>query len=133
MIEIRSGDLSLKDLQNHGVWTWNSDLYQNEDLLVVVPITSDIFTDHETLLIHAAFTIGNGTQLEGLIVYDVSSNEVFAIELFIGDRKITLNVNLPDISLTELNFDNNINDQVFPIQFKAIPSELSMIKGEFSF
>ena len=53
MILIKSKDLSLTDLQNHGVWTWSSDLYQNEDLLVAVPITPEGLADPETLLIYA--------------------------------------------------------------------------------
>ena len=111
MILIKSKDLSLTDLQNHGVWTWSSDLYQNEDLLVAVPITPEGLADPETLLIYAAFKMANGAQLEGVVVYDPDLDEVFAIEY--------------------IEFSNDINCQVFPIQFQAIPRELLMIKGEF--
>lgn len=135
MILIKSKDLSLTDLQNHGVWTWSSDLYQNEDLLVAVPITPEGLADPETLLIYAAFKMANGAQLEGVVVYDPDLDEVFAIELFLGDTRITLNRNLLDISIEELkqyiDFSNDINCQVFSIQFQAIPRELLMIKGEF--
>ena len=75
MILIKSKDLSLTDLQNHGVWTWSSDLYQNEDLLVAVPITPEGLADPETLLIYAAFKMANGAQLEGVVVYDPDLDE----------------------------------------------------------
>lgn len=138
MSQIRSKDLRLVDLHKHGVWTWSSDLYQAEDLLVAVSMKSEEgLAEFETLLIHAVFTLANGQILEGIIVYDLDLETVFAIELFIEDTRIALNQYLPDISLKELKqnttLNTEINSQIFPIRFEAIPRTFSTIKGEFSF
>lgn len=136
MNNIKSKNINIADLRNHSIWAWSSNIFENEDSLVPVDISLEGLSEPDTLLIHAIFTTASGSKLEGLIVYDPDSDEVFAIEFFIVDDRYTLNKNLPDLSRTELlryerKTGENI-DNFFPIRYQIIPSEIDIPPGAFN-
>ncbi|NHZ67129.1 hypothetical protein [Massilia genomosp. 1] len=137
MINIKSKDLKLADLHIHAVWTWSADLMDSEDILIPVKITREALADADTLLIHAKFHTAGGASHEGLIVYDPDLDNVFAIELFLGDARITLNRNSKDLSNLELQryeklTGNNCNN-VLPIQYEITTRDLPISPAEFTF
>lgn len=135
MSNIKSKNINIADLRDHSIWAWSSNIFENEDSLVPVDISLEGLSEPDTLLIHAIFTTANGSRLEGLIVYDPDSDEVFAIEFFIGDDRYTLNRNLSDLARTELlryerKTGENIN-YIFPIRFQVVPTVINIPPGEF--
>lgn len=137
MTEVKSKDLKLAELHLHPVWTWAGDLMDSEDILIPVELTRKALADADTLLVHAKFRTASGASHEGLIVYDPDLEDVFAIELFLSDDRITLNRNVIDLSELELQryekiTGNNCNG-VLPIQYQIMTKNLPISPAEFTF
>lgn len=136
MSEINLKYLTLADLQNSPVWAWKSDPFQSEDLLVPVAMKEEDLVAQDTLLIHANFLTASGVEREGLVVYDLDLDEVFAVEFLIGKDRITLNRNVSDISCRELERYAQITgesaDGVLPIRFQVAPQELAIAPASFN-
>ena len=136
MTNIKAKDLKLSDLALNAVWTWSSDLMHSEDTLVPVEMTLEGLANADTLLIYAIFNTAGGANHEGLIVYDPDLDEVFAIELFLDEARITLNRNACDLSNLELERYETLTgknrDSVLPIRYQIATSELSIQPAEFA-
>lgn len=134
---IKSSDFSAEHLKLSGVWTWSQDLYDSEDSLVPVPLTEDALAEAETLLIHAKLRTATGRAFDGLIVYQLGVDQVFAIEILTNDEKFTFNKNVPDMSMDELKrLATLIGDDasaMLPISYEVVPRELAIETGLFSF
>lgn len=109
----------------------------SEDILIPVELTRKALADADTLFVHAKFRTASGASHEGLIVYDPDLEDVFAIELFLSDDRITLNRNVIDLSELELQryekiTGNNCND-VLPIQYQIMTKNLPISPAEFTF
>jgi hypothetical protein len=135
MINIKSKDLKLSDLYKNGVLTWSTDIMNSEDTLVPVEMTRESLADADTLLIHAKFLTSGGAEHEGLIVYDPDLDEVFAIELFLGDSRVTLNRTARELSDLELQRYETLTGKnrhsVLPISYQALTRELPILPAEF--
>ena len=137
MINVKSKDLKLADLHLHAVWTWGADLMDSEDILIPIELTRKALAEADTWLVHAKFHTASGAIHEGLIVYDPDLEDVFAIELFLNDDRITLNRNVKDLSELELQryeklTGNNCNN-VLPIQYQIMTEDLTIPSAEFTF
>jgi hypothetical protein len=135
MIKMKSKDMKLSDLYAYPVWTWKSDLMSSEDTLVPVQMTQEGLADADTLLVHAKFLTASGISHEGLVVYDPDLDDVFAIELFLDDSRITLNRNVQDLSHLELKRYGDLTgenpDGVLPIQYRMMEKSLRIAPAEF--
>ncbi|MEQ1904913.1 MAG: hypothetical protein ABL888_12065 [Pirellulaceae bacterium] len=137
MIPIKGNEFGEEQLKLSDVWTWQSDLHASEDSLVPVPLTEDALTEADSLLIHATFVTASGTKLNGLIVYQLGDDEIFAIEVLSGRNKFTFNRNLPDLSFDELKrlaafLDEDV-ESLLPIRYSVVPKELAIDDGKFFF
>jgi hypothetical protein len=137
MDPIKSSDFSAKHLKLSGVWMWSQDLYDSEDSLVPVPMTEDALAEAETLLIHAKLRTATGKEFDGLIVYQIGVDQVFAVEILTNNEKFTLNKNVADISTDELKrLATIIGDdasEMLPISYQVVPRQLAIETGLFSF
>lgn len=107
----------------------------SEDTLVPLEMTHEGLADADTLLIYAKFLTAGGAAHEGLIVYDPDLDEVFSIELFLGEARITLNRNAQDLSNLQLQRYEKLTwtsgSMVLPIRYQVAPSFLSILPGQF--
>lgn len=137
MIKIKSKDLKLADLKLHAVWKWSDDLTGSENILTPLEITQENLAEADTLLVYAKFDTAGGDSYEGLIVYDPDLDDVFAIELFLSDARISLNRNVKDLSKLELQRYEKITgkncDNVLPIKYQIMTRDLLILPGEFTF
>lgn len=137
MIRIKSSEFFEEQLNLSEVWTWQSDLNSSEDSLVPVPLTEEALVEADSLLIHATIFTASGTRLNGLIVYRLGDDDIFALEVLSGRSKFTVNRYLPDLSLNELKrlatFLNQDIDSLLPLRYVVVPKELFISGGTFSF
>ena len=136
-IRIKTGEFQSEHLTLSGVWTWQGNLHESEDLLVPVPLTEEALAEAGSLLIHAEFQTASGIALEGLIVYEPGSDEVFAIEVLNDDQRFTFNKHVPEMSIEELNrlamYLKVDRSSLLPIHYSVVPKELAIDDGEFEF
>jgi hypothetical protein len=137
MPPIKASKFSSKHLELSDVWTWQGDLYASEDSLIPVPLTEEELAEADSLLIHSKFRTASGTELVGLIVYQLGDDEVFSIEILAREHKFTFNKYLSDLSQEELarlaTYLNEKVDDLLPIQYSLIPKEIAIEDGEFTF
>ncbi len=137
MIRIKASEFQGEHLKLSGVWTWQSDLHESEDSLVPVPLTEEALAEADSLLIHTEFRTAAGIVLRGLIVYELGSDEVFAIEVLTNDQRFTFNKHVPEMSIEELDrlalYLNVERSTLLPIHYSIVPKELAIDDGEFTF
>jgi hypothetical protein len=137
MTPIKASEFNSEHLKLSNVWTWQGDLYQTEDSLIPVPLTEEALTQADSLLIHSKFKTSSGTELGGLVVYQLGDDEIFAIEILAGNQRFTFNKHLSDLSQEDLNrlatYLNEKVDHLLPIQYSLVPRELAIEDGEFTF
>lgn len=134
---IKASEFGSEHLKLSSAWTWQNDLHQNEDSLVPVLLTEEGLAEVDSLLISSKFRTSSGTELEGLIVYQLGDDEVFAIEVLAEGQRFTFNKHLSDLSLKELkrlsSYLNEDVDRILPIQYSVVPKELILEDGKFTF
>ncbi|HVX60630.1 MAG TPA: hypothetical protein VHC19_08510, partial [Pirellulales bacterium] len=90
-----------------------------------------------SLLIHAEFQTASGIALEGLIVYELGGDEVFAIEVLTNGLRFTFNKHVPEMSIEELDrlalYLNVDRSTLLPLHYSVVPKELAIGDGEFGF
>lgn len=137
MIRIKASEFQGKHLKLSDVWTWQSNLHESEDSLIPVPLTEEALAEADSLLIHAELQTASGISLEGLIVYELGSDEVFAIEVLTDGQRFTFNKHVPEMSIEELDrlalYLNVDRSTLLPIQYSVVPKELPIDDGEFGF
>jgi hypothetical protein len=137
MTPIKASEFSIEHFKLSNVWTWQGDLYENEDSLIPVTLTEEALAEADSLLIHSNFKTSSGTELEGLVIYQLGDNEVFAIEILVGGQSFTFNKHLSDLSQEELNrlatCLNEKVDYLLPIRYSLVPKEIDIEDGEFTF
>ena len=137
MERINSSEFGLEELRRYPVWTWYSDMYSNEDTLTPVPMTIDALADADSLLIHAMFLTGAGERLEGLVIYHLGSEEVFAIKIFSDGERFTFNKYAPEFSAEQLQkyaqYSGDNQETILPFHYEVVPENLAVEPGEFSF
>ncbi len=84
MFEIKGNEFGEEQFKLSEVWTWQTDLHESEDSLVPVPLTEDALSEADSLLIHATLITASGTVLNGLIVYQLGDDDIFAVEVLSG-------------------------------------------------
>jgi hypothetical protein len=128
-------DMKLSDLYAYPVWTWSGDLMSSEDTLVPVQMTQAGLAEADSLLIHAEFLTARGASHDGLVIYDPDLDEVFAIELFLDECRVTLNRHLRDLSNLELRRYEALTGEhprgVLPIQYRIMAESLEIGPGIF--
>ena len=136
MTRIKAFDLQLRDLKQHPVWTWCSELDQPEDSLVPVELTQDALADADGLLIFARFTTAAGIEHEGLVVYDADLDEVFAVELFLLNDRITMNARVPEIRSMLDRYEKATGldkHGLLPLQYRIDSPQLNISPGVFKY
>ncbi len=137
MFEIKGNEFGEEQFKLSEVWTWQTDLHESEDSLVPVPLTEDALSEADSLLIHATLITASGTVLNGLIVYQLGDDDIFAVEVLSGRIKFTFNKKLPDLSMSELKrlaaFLNEDMNSLLPIRYSVVPKELAIDDGNFVF
>lgn len=137
MTRIKASEFQGEHLKLSGVWTWQGDLYESEDSLVPVPLTEEALAAANSLLIHAEFQTASGIALEGLIVYELGGDEVFAIEVLTNGLRFTFNKHVPEMSIEELDrlalYLNVDRSTLLPLHYSVVPKELAIGDGEFGF
>jgi len=107
----------------------------SEDTLVPVPMTRAALAEADSLLIHAKFLTAHGISHEGLVIYDLDLDEVFAIDLFLGDSHVILNKHVRDLSNLELERYEALTGEhpggVLPIQYHIMAESLDIGPGIF--
>jgi hypothetical protein len=87
------------------------------------------------LLIHAKFLPAHGISHDGLVIYDPDLDEVFAIDLLLGDSHVILNRHLRDLSNLELEQYEALTEEhpggVLPIQYHIMAESLKIGPGIF--
>jgi hypothetical protein len=137
MNQIKSSDFREEHLKLGNVWTWSSDIRDNEDSLVQVPLTEDALAEVDSLLISAVFETAQGDSLNGLVIYTMGSGSVFAIEILSGDLVFTFNKNARELGSVELrrlaaHLKRDAN-KLLPIKYRVLPVELAIPAASFSF
>jgi len=116
----------------HAVWCWN------EDETYHLPVT-----DHEplpedlgTLFVRAKFKLPGGCQLDG---YIFGLHSILGLGIFIGDREVVFNANLPDFAVDDERLVCGLLDietgNLFPIRYETkfhYKDEMNLC-GEFGF
>jgi hypothetical protein len=137
MDAIKSSEFCAAHLKLSSVWTWGQGLCESEDLLVPVPLTESALAEAETLLIHARLQTATGRAFDGLIVYQLGCDQVFAVEILTNYGKFTFNTNVPDMSRGELKrLSMIVGDDasaMLPFRYEVVPRELAIKSGLFSF
>jgi hypothetical protein len=137
MVEIKDIEFREKHLELGDVWTWSTDLHESEDALVLLTLTEEVLASADSLLIRSHFTTALGNSMQGLIVYAVGSNDVFAIEVLIADQKFTFNQLASALSHAELrrlalHLGEDAN-ALLPIKYCVATVALNIAPGLFSF
>jgi hypothetical protein len=136
MARIKAFELQLDDLKRHPVWTWSSELDQPEDSLVPVELTEDALAEADSLLVVAKFTTAAGNEHDGLVVYDADLDEVFAVELFFQNDRITMNSRVPEISsmLDRYEIATGLDKKgLLPLRYKIDSPLLNIAPGSFKY
>jgi hypothetical protein len=137
MVQIKASDFNDRHLKLSDVWTWSTELHDSEDLLVSVPLTEDSLSKVDSLLIRADFETAGGEGLHGLIVYAMSTADVFAIEILDGEKRFTFNKFAPDLSHEELiRLAACLGKEaanLLPIKYKVLVDRLAIPPGLFMF
>lgn len=135
MTKVRASDFHVDHFELSEVWTWSRDIKDDEDLLVPVHLSEDELSQADSLLIHSQFKTQSGCLLEGLVVYDVASDEVFAIEVLHNGQRFTLNRYAPDLSEGERNrLASSLrleSTSLHSIDYSIVPRELAIDDGVF--
>ena len=137
MVRIKASEFGVKHLKLSGIWTWQRDLHESEDSLVPVPLSDEALAEADSLLIHATMETASGIALEGLIVCDRGSDEVFAIEVLVDGQRFTFNKYVPEMSFEELDrlalYLKVDRSSLLPIHYSIVPKELAIDDGVFEF
>lgn len=134
-IKVINSSFTEQHLELSDVWTWQSDLHEDENILVPVPMTEEALQEAGSLLVSARFETASKVQLRGLVIYHLGADDVFAIDVLIGNQSFTLNKHFADLSQPELKrlatYLNQDVGSLLPIRYTLVPTELDIESGEF--
>ncbi len=136
MKSIRSGCIVPDDFKAHPVWTWmESDPMGDEDMLR--PVFPDENIDELSVVFVLAYCVlANGAIVLGNCAIDVGTENVYCIEVWVGDTAYAFNRRLPeyfDTTLAQLRGRLNVGaDPIFPIAYRLAMPILGISVGEFA-
>lgn len=139
-IKIKISKLSLNWYKKYPVWTWYiGDIHEPEDIVCPVDIANPSLNlnDYDTLFIKSDFKTSDNHLFKGSISYDLNSDNVYEIELFVDDKEFGFNSNLGFLALKDLkrlrSALKNESAVIFPISYKtdSTISKTILIDGSF--
>lgn len=81
-------DLTEQDFLDHPVWTWAEE--EDESLVQPIHELEPLPECHDALFVAARFTLGNGRLLNGTVAVRCRDQQVYLLELFVGQDAFDL-------------------------------------------
>lgn len=121
-IKIKSSEISLLWLKKYPIWTWyESDLIEDENY--ICPLSTNISDDFTSIFVKASFLTPSHKIIEGYIICDIDTQEIYTISLFWEEQEYVFNKYASDYAEKEYKklsqAAENCFNPLFPIQYQC--------------
>ena len=123
-LRIKSNELSLDWLEKYPVWTWyEGSMADDENYICPIYLNQEFSDDFSIVFVKASFSTSFNQKLEGYIMCDIDTQEVYLASILWGNQEFIFNTKLVDLAKIDYeNFkvltDNQFNP-LFPIQYQC--------------
>lgn len=136
VVKIKSSEISLTWLDKYPIWTWyESDLIEDENC--ICPLSTNVSDDFSSIFVRASFSTPSRKVIEGYVICDVDTQEIYTISLFWEQEEYVFNKYASDYAEKEYKKINkaagNCFIPLFPLQYQCDEKlkDVFEVKGYF--
>jgi hypothetical protein len=136
-IKIKSSEISPAWLEKYPIWIWcASDLGEDENY--ICPLATSISDDFSDIFVKASFLTPMDQRIEGYIICDIDTGEIYAISLFWKGEEYVFNKYVSERAEDECKRLSEASEKclnpLFPLQYQcnAQFKNIFNIKGVFN-